>query len=179
MVNHNLRQAVLFICGIVAIISVARCQMVETTWDRAGNIMAEKRSRYTKELSVEELNDFIKCWPEFNELKMLDGVDLTNIETKISDVLTWKMRIWFAYRHWDAERFFYVHERIVSLLEEIRVRREAKNLIAHLQGRKDELSQQMIDLQNKRIRAQKISHKELLMLSAREKELREMFRQYP
>lgn len=179
MVNHNLKQAVLFICGIAAIISVVRCQMVETTWDRAGGIMAEKRSRYTPELSVEELNDFIKSWPEFNELKMLDGVDLTNVETKTSDVLTWKMRIWFAYRYWDAERFFYVHDRILYLLEELRVRREAKNIISQLRNRKDDLAQQMVDLQNKRIKSQRISQKELLMLSARENELREMFRQYP
>lgn len=179
MVNRNLKHALLFICGVAAIVAVARCQMVETTWDRAGDIMTAKRSRYTPEISVEELKEFINDWPEFNKLKLFDGVDLTNVETKISDILTWKMRIWFAYRHWDAERFFYVRERLVSLLEEIRVRREASNIIKQLKDRKDDLSEQMIDLQKRRIKSQKISHNELLMLTAHEKELREMFRQYP
>lgn len=179
MVNPNFKQSVFFIIGVLAIIAVSRCQMVETTWHRSGDIMSEKRSRYTEEISLEELNDFMKRWPEFNEMNMLDGVDRTNVEDKISKALTWKMRIWFVYRHWDAERFFYVYSRLLTLLEELNVRREAQNIINHLYGRKDSLSQQMIDLQNKRIQKLQMSSKELLMLSARENELREMFKQYP
>lgn len=179
MVNPRLRQPLFFICGLLAIVAVARCQMVETTWHRSGDIMSEKRSRYTKELNLEEVNDFVKRWPEFNELKMLDGVDMTNIETKLADVLTWKMRIWFMYRHWDAERFFYVHNRLVALLEEVKVRREAQNIIKHLTGRKDALALQMINLQKKRIESQQITKNELLMINAREAELQKMFKQYP
>jgi len=179
MVNPRVKQSLMFIGGLLAIVAVARCQMVETTWHRSGDIMSEKRSHYTKEISLEELNDFMKRWPEFNELKMLDGVDMTNIETKVSNILTWKMRMWFVYRHWDAERFFYVHNRLVALLEEIKVRREAQNIIRHLSGKKDAMSQQMIELQEKRIRNLQISKQELLMLSAREDELQKMFKQYP
>lgn len=179
MVNPNLKQALLFIGGIAAIVAVAKCQMVETTWDRAGSVMAEKRSRYTTELTVEELNKFIKDWPDFNELKILKGADLTGIEAKISEIMTWKMRLWFVYHHWDAERFFYVRDRLEVLLEEVKIRREAKNIIKQLSTRKDELSMQMVDLQRKRIKSLKISEKELLMLLARERELKEMFKQYP
>ena len=179
MVKANVKQTVYFIIGVLAIVAVAKCQMVETSWHRAGDIMEDKRSRYTKEITLEELNWFIKTWPEFNELKMLKGIDRVNLENRISDEMTLKMRVWFVYRHWDAERFFYVRSRLVSLLDEITERREAKNIIAQLKNREDDVAGQMIKLQNKRIRMQKISENELLMLTAHEEELRQMFKQYP
>lgn len=179
MVKANVRQTAYFIIGVMAIISVAKCHMVETSWHRAGDIMEEKRSRYTEEITLEELNWFIKTWPEFNELNMLKDIDRVNLENRISDELTLKMRIWFVYRHWDAERFFYVRSRLVSLLEEIKERREAQNIIAQLKNREDDVAGQMINLQNKRIRKQKISKNELLMLKAHEEELIQMFKQYP
>ena len=179
MVKHGIKHGVCFIIGVLAIISVARCQMVETSWHRAGGIMEEKRSHYTEEINLEELNWFIKTWPEFNELNMFEGVDRLNLANKLSDELTLKMRIWFVYRHWDAERFFYVQSRLEKLLKEVKERREAQNIIAQLKDRKDDVSMQMTDLQNKRIRGQTISNNELLMLRARENELQQMFKQYP
>lgn len=177
MVKQDIkRYFILGLCAL-AIIAVARCQVVETTWNRAGGIMAEKRSHYGSQISAEELDEFIKRWPEFNELGLLDNIDLS--KAKVSDILTWKMRIWFVYRHWDAERFFYVRSHVLNLLEEIKVRHEAESIISHLQNRKDDLAQQMINLQKKRIKAQKISPNELLLLSSREKELNKMFKQYP
>ena len=179
MVKSNIKPTLYFVAGILAIISVAKCQMVETTWHRAGDIMEEKRSRYTPEITVEELNWFIKTWPEFNELHMLDGIDRVSLENNIADEMTLKMRVWFVYRYWDAERFFYVRSRLVELLNEIKERRDAQSVISQLRGRKDDLSLQMINLQNKRINQQKISNNELLMLKAHEEELRQMFKQYP
>lgn len=177
MVKHNFKQYLPLILSVLAIIAVARCQVAETTWHRAGGIMAEKRSNYKPQISAEELDEFIKRWPEFNELGLLDNIDLS--KAKVSEILNWKMRLWFVYRHWDAERFFYVHSRLTELLKEMKVRSEAESIIKHLNNRKDDLALQMINLQKKRIKAQKISHNELLLLSSREKELNRMFKQYP
>ncbi|MBQ8481517.1 MAG: hypothetical protein IJ532_03180 [Alphaproteobacteria bacterium] len=177
MVKQNVRHYLTLGFCILAIVAVAKCQVVETTWHRAGGIMAEKRSHYRPQISAAELDEFTKRWPEFNELGLLDDIDLS--KSKVSDVLTWKMRIWFVYRHWDAERFFYVRSRLLHLLNEIKVRREAESIIKHLQDREDSVALQMINLQKKRIKAQKISSDELLLLSSREKELNRMFKQYP
>ena len=177
MVKWNFKHYLPLCLCILAIIAVARCQVVETSWNRAGGIMAEKRSHYRPQISADELDDFIKRWPEFNELGLMDNVNLSNSE--VSDILNWKMRVWFVYRHWDAERFFYVRSRTLWLLEEMKVRHEAEGIISHLQNRKDDLALQMINLQKKRIKAQKISPNELLLLSSREKELNRMFKQYP
>ncbi|MBR1601290.1 MAG: hypothetical protein IJ677_06900 [Alphaproteobacteria bacterium] len=177
MVKHNFKQHLPLILGVLAIITVVKCQVVETSWHRADGIMSEKRSNYREQISADELNEFMKRWPEFNELGLLKDIDLSRM--KVSETLSWKMRWWFVYRHWDAERFFYVYSRLLKLMEELKVRREAESIIKHLSSRKDDLALQMIKLQKKRIRAQGMSANELLLVSSHEKELNKMFKQYP
>ena len=177
MVSISTKRKIYLITGILAIIAVAKCQMVETTWHRNQAVMAEKRNNYTVEISHDELNAFTKDWPEFNKLGLLKGVNIGSDGNP--DVFTWKMRIWLVYRHWDAKRFFYVRKRLLNSLEEISVRHEAENIIKQLKERSDSLALQMIDYQNKRINSQEITKDELLMFSSQEDNLREMFKQYP
>jgi len=177
MVSVSIKRKIYLIAGILAIIAVAKCQMVETTWHRNKSVMEEKRNNYTVEVSLDELNAFTKDWPEFSKLGLLKGVDIGSDGNP--DVFTWKMRIWFVYRHWDALRFFYVRKRLLNSLEEMSIRREAENIIEQMKNRNDSLALQMIDYQNRRINSQEITRDELLMLSSQEDNLREMFKQYP
>lgn len=183
MVSHNTKQVLYFLIGVWAIISVSKCQVVETTMDRADKTMTAKRSLYKTEVLPEEFEYFVKCWPEFSKLGLSGEVHFS--EETLKEKLNWKMRIWFAYRYWDANRFFYVRKRLLSLLDEIKVRREALNIIAQLKGRKEDdkalqmINLQMIDLQRKRIKSLQITSGELKILLPREGELREMFKQYP
>lgn len=177
MVSVSTKRKICLIAGILAIIAVAKCQMVETTWHRNQSVMAEKRSNYTVEISHDELEAFTKDWPEFNKFGLLKGISIEKDGNP--DAITWKMRIWFVYRRWDALRFFYVRNRLLTSLDEISVRREAENIIEQLKNRTDNLALQMIDYQKRRINSQKITKDELLMLSSQEDELREMFKQYP
>lgn len=179
MVSYSLKRTLFLVIGIFCIVMVTKCQVAEITWHRAGEIMEQKRGKYTPGISVSELDGFIRLWPEFNELGMLRDVEILNLEMKPSDVLTWKMRIWFAYRHWDAERFFYVRERILLCMREIQERQVAKDIIEYLKERDDDLAKQMIRLHENRIKAQKITDQELLLISSREGILKQLFKQYP
>lgn len=177
MVKTKTKKIIVFSAAALALLAVARCETVETAMDRAGSIMKIKRSAYTEEIPAKELRDFMKWWPDFNELQMVKGADLTT--KRPSQHLSWKMRLWFTYHHWDAERFFYVHERLVSILEELKIRRDAESVIASLEGRKDDAAKRMRELQQKRIDSQHISENEMLLVTFYESKLREMFKKYP
>lgn len=177
MVMQNMKRIVAFVCAILIIIVVTKCQTTETSWHRADSAISAKRDKYTKDISPEELRGFIKYWPEFYKLGLQKDVDFSS--QNLSKNLTWKAKIWFVYHHWESQRFFYVRQRIIKLLEEIKVRREAQNIITHLQKNNETVASQMIELQKKRIMAQDITPNELIMLSSKERELREMFKQYP
>lgn len=179
MVSGRLKRILFFLFAVLAVIGVSKCQIVESTWHRSDNVMERKRSHYSEEFTAAELKDFMRLWPEFNELGMLNGAELWNLEMHPSNILTWKMRMWFAYRHWDLDRFFYVRERLLSCLEEIKARRMAEDIIEVLSERDDDLAMQMIELQQQIIKAQKISDNELLLITSREDEIKELFKQYP
>jgi len=177
MVKQNIRRVMAFVCAAIIIAVISKCQTVETSWHRADNAISTKRDKYTKDISLEELNTFIKHWPEFSKLVLKNNIDLS--AQNASQNLNWKMKLWFIYHHWEAQRFFYVRQRLIKLLEEIKVRREAQNIIAHLQKNKEVVASQMIELQKKRIQSQDITPNELVMLTSKENELRKMFKQYP
>ena len=179
MVKQGVSRTLYFVLGLLAIFAVSRCNVAEYSWERNPEIMAQKRTVYTKEIAADEFNSFTRLWPEFSKLGLSRGVELSDNTDNIANKLNWKARLWFLYHRWDAGRFFYVHERIEYILQALEIQREATKIIEMVTGRKDELAKETIKIQKQRINAFSVSDSEKLMVSSNEDNLRQLFKQYP
>lgn len=175
VVGQNLNKLMyLVLCGVL-IVGVLKCQISESGWDRSVKEISLKQQHYRVEITAAELDSFIKLWPQFKKLGFADDLIVSYQIERPSKFVDWKTKIWFVYHKWDADRFFYVQQRIASLLHTIGVRRNAKALIKLLENREDEVSKSMIDLQKKRYDAEQIDLNELNLVLAKETVLKELF----
>ena len=76
----------------------------------------------------------------------------------------------------DADRFFYVQQRISALLYTLNIRRNAKALIRQLKEREDtSIVRQMLEVQKQRSKAGEGNKTELQLVAAREEVLKKLF----
>ncbi len=176
MVGRGLRQTMLFVLGIVAIIFVCRFSLGENPSEQYERIMSRKRAAYGLEITPAEISSFARLWPEFKELGLDKDFNVSYMAMLPEEAADWKRKIWFRYHHWDANRFFYVQQRIGYLLQALEIRRDAQNILDDLADRHDVLSQQMKQLQRLRIKAATMSFAELMAVSSREAQLRELLK---
>lgn len=178
MVKQSRSRTMFLLIGLVLILAVLRCQIWENPADRHNRIMAQKRAQYTVDIHAKELDEFVKLLPEYKKFGFDKDFYVPYLETLPSGALDWKRRIWFVYHHWDANRFYYVQQRLIYLLQALEIRRNAQAVIDLImsQEKVDEVGEQMIELQKQRIKAADMSFSELIMISAREKELKELLK---
>lgn len=166
----------LMIC-IFLIIQVSKCQVTETIWNRANLEIIAKQQNYKAEITASELDDFIRLWPQYKQLKLNNGLIVSYHVKKTSDLLDWKSKIWFVYHRWDADRFFYVQQRIAALLYTLNTRRDAEALLRQLRGRKkSSIVKQMIEVQELRRKSGDGYQSELDLIAARENVLKKLFK---
>ena len=175
MVKRNQQRFILLTCGVLLILAVLRCQITEPVWKQSEREISYKQQKYTDVITREELNDFIRLWPQFKELGMADDMIVSYRIDRPSKFIDWKTKVWFVYHRWDADRFFYVQQRLISLLHTLGARRNAQALLSQLEGRDDEISKSMIDLQKKRMNTGHDDEAELRMVEQKEKILKKMF----
>ncbi len=176
MVGRGLKQTMLFVLGIVAIIFVCRSQLGEYPSEQYERVMARKRAAYELEITPAEISAFVRLWPEFKQLGLDKDFNVSYMVLLPSEAADWKRKLWFRYHQWDADRFFYVQQRIGYLLQAIEIRRDAQNILDSLSGRYDELSEQLCELQRLRIKSATMSFAEMLAVSSREEQLRELLK---
>ena len=176
MVERGLKETMLFVLGIVAIIFVFRFQLGELPAEHYERIMSRKRATYGMEITPAEVSSFVKLWPEFKKLGMSKDFNISYLVVPPEEAVDWKHKLWFRYHYWDVNRFFYVQQRISYLLQAIQIRRDAQNILDDMDGRNDALSRQLKELQRLRIKAASMSFSELVAVSSREKLLREILK---
>ena len=165
------------IIGIILILYVAKCQVTETVWKQANREISAKQQDYTTEITETELNDFIKLFPQYKELGFDDGLTVSYQVARPSKWLDWKSKIWFVYHQWDADRFFYVQQRIAALLFTLSIRRNAKALIKQLAAWPESSAvQQMLELQKQRSEAGEGGVTELQLIEQKEEILKKLFK---
>jgi len=179
MVKQGISRTLYFVVGLVAIFAISRCNVAEYSWDRYPSIMGKKRQVYTQTIQRDELLSFMRLWPEFSKLGLRDELNTHNTEEFNQTQLNWKSRIWFIYHHWDVGRFFYVYERINYVLNALELHREAKEIIEMVKNIPNEMAKETINAQQERIEATPIDLSERLLIASHEKELKELFKQYP
>ena len=166
----------LMIC-IFLIFYVSKCQVTETVWERANLEIIAKQQNYKAEITAAELDDFIRLWPQYKQLKLNSGLVVSYQVEKPSDLLDWKSKVWFVYHRWDADRFFYVQQRIAALLYTLSTQRNAEALLRQLRERKkSSIVKQMIEVQEQRRKSGDGYQSELDLIAARESVLKELFK---
>ena len=176
MVKEELRRKMFLVLGLVLIFAVCRCQVSYNPFERYNNIMAHKRAAYSTNLKAAEVNDFLRLWPKYKELGFDKELAVPYLTVLPDAALNWKQRLWFHYNYWDANRFFYVQQRLTYLLQVLETRRDAKTTIELCSDMEDEIAMDMIELQKRRLDAGDIASSELLLVSSKEKELRELLK---
>lgn len=172
-VSHRILWLVI---GICLILYITKCQVTETAWERSNLEILTKQQSYKAEITEEELDDFIRLWPQYEELGFDDGFVVSYQVERPSQLLDWKSKVWFVYHKWDADRFFYVQQRISALLYTLNIRRNAKALIRQLKEREDtSIVRQMMKVQKQRSKAGEGNKTELQLVAAREEVLKKLF----
>ena len=176
MVKESLKRKMFFVLGMVLIFTVCRCQISYDPFERYDTIMKNKRANYSTSLKTAEVNDFLRLWPKYKELGFDKELYVPYLTVLPDSALNWKQRMWFHYNYWDANRFFYVQQRLNYLLQVLKMRRDAEATINLCSDMEDEVAEQMIELQRRRLDSADISSSELLLVSAKEKELSKLFK---
>lgn len=174
MVNRKKRLIWGGVC-LLLLFSVFKCQISESVWERSNAEILAKKQNYKAEISKEELDDFIRLWPQFKELGLADDLIVSYEVDRPSKFIDWKSKIWFVYHKWDADRFFYVQQRTTALLYILSVRRNAKALVTQLQNRENEASKQMLAIQEQRSRIGEEDLPELSLVAEKENVLKKLF----
>ena len=178
MVKRSLNDWALFVIGLVAIVGVLNCHVAETSWVRYEKEVARKRPLYREEVTETEVEELARLWPKFLQEPFAQDMMVSYHTESVRDALTWRIKMWFRYCHWDANRFFYVQQRIVEILKELELRNNARAVIKLLSARiNDPAVAEMIKVQKQRLKQKTYSEAELKIIEDRQEKLRKIFLQ--
>lgn len=164
------------ILAILIVMTAFRCEISQTSYDRAKKVIQYKQSLYNNTISAHELSEFIEIWPKYKEFSKEYDIYVPFMQVKPSDSINIKLKLWFTYHNWDVDRFFYVYQRLYSILQIIKIKRDAAELVKQLENRDDELSLNMLELQQRRMSDNGgFSPAEIVLVSSKERLLRSFF----
>ena len=177
MVKNQLRDLMLWVIAAVLVIELSKCHVAEIAWERHTAAIEMKKTQARTELSTAEIEDFIRLWPQFNELNLnKEAYSSYSVEKEELDLPS---KIWFVYHQWDDARFSYVYRRLKDLMKAIGEKHHAEAVIKQLKGRTDEISVEMIKAQQRRLKELNLDAEEAARVEAKEDELKKLFKMYP
>ena len=199
MRDHDLDKILWRIVCVLILMFAFNLKIVHLSWEQSRQILEYKRKHYTKELTEYELDEFIKLYPKFKHDIIFQDKDIDQI-AEYPDSADWATKRWFIYQAWDSKRFFYVQKRAQDAMGIIKVRKESLGLVGQLSKRvdkikeeenikakhsnrkenqepeKQDISQQMLEIHQKRIEDTKdFSLEELALIEKKSDELRKLF----
>ena len=177
MVRDDLRHLMLWVIACVLVIQLSQCHITESSWKRHTDVIAQKKQQERPELNAAEIREFIKLWPQFNQLH-LNKEAYTSYSVEKQE-LDWLSKIWFVYHQWDADRFSYVYKRLNDLLKAVEVRRHSQAIIKQLSSRADDISREMVKTHKRRIDELQLDDAEAQLIEDNETELKKLFKMYP
>ena len=178
MVKEQLKTLILWVIAVVVLLLTAQCHIAPTLWADNQNIIATKNQHIQPTLAADEIDNFIRLWPQYKELH-LAALPNKSLSIDGKQIIDWKTKIWFIYHKQDVERFFYIQQRLQDLLRQIAIKRNAEAVIKQMGKRNDELSTEMAAQYQQRLKAIQLDTEEADIVSAREEELKQLFRLYP
>ncbi len=138
----------------------------------------------TKEISADELSHFLKTWTAYFENKIdLDEPDKVSLSTdKPSQKASWRAKMFFDHNCWDMDRFFYVEQRVRSIVNTVYLKKHTVGVIEVLHQlmaqegdqAKRAAYQEMINMQEMIANIEHVSDDEVNMVKGREEKIREI-----
>ena len=172
MVKRSLCDYMLLALGIAAISVVIKCNIFETTYSKNKKEIAQKQQNYSTEISVAELTDFIRLYPDFSNI-FADSLQFVSMNAgSLPNQLGLKAKLWAVYHGCDINRFSYVEQRVYSLLNTLQMKNYAKGVIEQLSANKDDVSRQMIEKQTQILDDKTYGKKELDLIAEYEEKLK-------
>lgn len=125
-------------------------------------------------VSIVEMNNFLEVWAEYlqSDISDIGSRQLSLTMGKASEKFPLEMISWLAKRGWNADRFFYVEQRLKAIVKSAFLQEHIRSTIAILEKQADaERNPQVADnirrliaAQKQRINVEKISPEELAMV---------------
>lgn len=142
-----------------------------------------------KEISAPELDSFLKIWPSYIREGIADlGYSQISLSMKTSvKDMNKQAAAWLAEKNWDADRFFYVEQRLRTILKTLEV---DERISDNIEGLKTQLQisggeqlsgmiEGLIAEQQQRLNIEKISRPELEMVKRRRPEILQILNTVP
>lgn len=128
---------------------------------------------FSSVISHNQMNDFLKVWAEYlkDDVSKIGSRQLSLMVGKASEKFPLKTINWLTARGWDADRFFYVEQRMKAIVKSAFLQDHIKSTIKVLQtqmsgqGVDAVTVERMIDSQKQRINVEKISPEEIEMVT--------------
>ena len=177
MVGDKLSKTMFLVLGWVAIAGVLKLNVVETSWHRYHKAVEAKRPYYQDVVTETEVRGIIKYWPRFVQQPFAKDLMVSSHADSIQKSMSWHAKYWFIRICWDANRFFYVQQRVVSLLQYLQVRRTALAVIKQIEARRNDVtSVEMIQMQQKRMAQETFGKAEIAIVEKYEEPLKKIFK---
>ena len=136
------------------------------------------------EITAPELEEFLPLWSAYVADGLNDMVSdkISLLSGDLESALPWQVNFWLHKRCWTADRFYYVEQRLRSIIHALYLRehtRAVKEILTErLEGETDEIKktsyQNMIDMQDAIAVVEAVSDEELQAVRGRENEIEEV-----
>lgn len=125
--KKKIERTIILFLALVGLYNVATCSVILYPETRD-----EKVRRYSTPITESELKSFLSLWREFyakyGEETYFTEVSL--IQKLPSEILPINMKLWLRFKGWDTNRFFYFEQRLREILDNINMKRHAKDVIS-------------------------------------------------
>lgn len=140
----------------------------------------------TQEVNLKEVNVFFKQWAEYVNRGYKERVpeNFLSDEVNMADRLPWTVRFWMAKNCIDPKRFYYIEQRLRSILKAHEMKRHTDGVIAILSmqmaSETDENKKawyaDLIEKQKQLAKIEGVTDEEIEMTRDKENEIRELLK---
>ncbi len=175
LINSEKRRYIILILALLLILKVFSCSIVPETkkeyTPRCKSVSEEQ------EISSAEIDAFLKLWVEYIQKgynkEVSDQISL--LSGKIEDKMPLKIKLWFNKNCWTISRFYYVEERLKSIIQAIYLKRHTASILnilnSYITEENKDQYQHMIDMQHEIANIENVSEGELAIVEMREAEI--------
>lgn len=124
--KKKLFKFVVLCLSIWGLYNVATCSIVEYPSRNIAHIY-----NYTKPITDEDIKNFLPVWQEFSKKRAADeDLSAVSFSNKLpSEVLPFTAVLWLKHRGWEANRFFFVEQRLYDLAKTVYLKRYAGDIV--------------------------------------------------
>ena len=125
--KKKIQKTIILFLALIGLYNVTTCSVMLYPMTRE-----EKIVRYSGQITESELKSFLPLWSEFYAKygEDADFAEVSLTQKLPSEILPISMKLWLRFRGWETNRFFYFEQRLREILNNINMKRHAKDVIA-------------------------------------------------